>query len=146
MSNPALEVFNRMLKRYFDEAHMENDTVKKWHTTIFNHDRCRYTFDQVFTNKNGWMQYDTDQDAWYFGVWVCKSLRVVWTYAEGDISVEQFKTDEDFNKNIDHMNEFYEAGYIAKVYGEEGCTKFVQDRETFKIGGESNVLTTTESY
>ena len=43
----------------------------------------RYVFD--FNLKDGWQQYDTDQDAWYFGIWVnLKTLQTL-TYAEGDV-------------------------------------------------------------
>ncbi len=38
-------------------------------------------------NKAAWYQYDTPQDAWYYGVWVNPADRIIVTYAEGDIGV-----------------------------------------------------------
>jgi hypothetical protein len=46
-------------------------------------DSGRYPWDSRLLAA-GWRQWDTDQDAWYFGVWVHKQLREVFTYAEGD--------------------------------------------------------------
>ena len=35
------------------------------------HDTDRYAFDfNLCEVKNGWRQYDTGNDAWYFGIWV----------------------------------------------------------------------------
>jgi hypothetical protein len=46
-------------------------------------DDGRYPWDHALLPL-GWRQWDTDQDAWYFGIWVHKELREVFTYAEGD--------------------------------------------------------------
>ena len=49
-------------------------------------DGGRYPFDQV-SRRLGFYQYDTPQDAWYFGLWVNpETLRIV-SYVEGDITV-----------------------------------------------------------
>ncbi|MEI4940105.1 hypothetical protein U1439_21315, partial [Aeromonas caviae] len=34
----------------------------------------------------GWQQYDTDEDAWYFGIWIHTEKLETFTYAEGDTS------------------------------------------------------------
>jgi hypothetical protein len=40
-------------------------------TNNFFLERDRYHYDfAVCTTDKGWAQYDTEQDAWYFGVWV----------------------------------------------------------------------------
>jgi hypothetical protein len=68
----------------------------------------RYVFDMrrcVF--DDGWEQYDTDQDASYFGVWVRLSTRETVTYAEGDITHVTAPTDEAFAAELASMAEFY---------------------------------------
>ncbi|WED77243.1 hypothetical protein [Aeromonas allosaccharophila] len=32
----------------------------------------------------GWQQYDTEEDAWYFGIWINTERLETFTYAEGD--------------------------------------------------------------
>ena len=54
-----------------------------------------------------WKQYDTDQDAWYFGVWVEPERRLVLTYAEGDLSLVECGTAESFKAELANMAEFY---------------------------------------
>lgn len=34
----------------------------------------------------GWQQYDTEEDAWYFGIWIHTEKLETFTYAEGDTS------------------------------------------------------------
>ena len=44
----------------------------------------RYAFDfKHCTALKGWRQFDTEQDASYFGVWVHTGKRQVVTFAEG---------------------------------------------------------------
>ena len=69
-------------------------------------DGSRYPFDERLL-KNGFRQYDTDQDAWYFGVWVHVERREVWTYCEGDVSVVECPTLEGFRAELQHMADFY---------------------------------------
>jgi len=73
----------------------------------FSYDGSRYHFDtEVCQSSRGWHQYDTEQDAWYFGVWVNPELRAVLTYAEGDITLEAF-TPAAFARTLKRMAEFY---------------------------------------
>jgi len=69
-------------------------------------DRLQFDCGPCGTNK-GWEQYDTDQDAWYFGVWVHIEKRMTVTYAEGDLTVVTCPTPESFRTEIASMNEFY---------------------------------------
>ena len=55
----------------------------------------------------GWELYETDQDAWYFGVWIHRENMMTATYAEGDFSVATCPTLESFRAEIESMNEFY---------------------------------------
>ncbi len=102
---------------------------------IDSFDPCdRYRFDfELCPSKEGWLQYDTREDAHYFGVWVHKERRMIVTYAEGDIGVTYCPSVESFNRDIRRMNEFYDEGRIATAIGEDGVTVYRQDREQFFI-------------
>lgn len=68
----------------------------------------RYLYDfEICTPKEGWKQYDTSQDAWYFGVWVQMKERWILTYAEGDLSLVQCPTQESFQAELKSMADFY---------------------------------------
>jgi len=68
----------------------------------------RYKFDFEYCRPvDGWKQYDTDQDAHYFGVWVHIEQRLILTYAEGDLSVVFCHNDEQLRAELDHMADFY---------------------------------------
>jgi len=75
-------------------------------TVHFEYDR--YQFDMVHCDPTeGWEQYDTSQDASYFGVWVRRSTRETVTYAEGDITHVTAPTDETFAAELADMAKFY---------------------------------------
>jgi hypothetical protein len=67
--------------------------------------RERYYYDEKL--GAGWYQYDTDQDACYFGVWVNATTRQVMTWAEGDESLTTCPTVESFQAELDAMAECY---------------------------------------
>ncbi len=69
-------------------------------------DRYRYDF-EICTKKKGWVQYDTKQDAWYFGCWVNPARRLILTYAEGDITVVRCPTEESYHAELADMAQFY---------------------------------------
>lgn len=68
----------------------------------------RYYFDfmEGFLG-GGWQQYDTDQDAWYFGVWVNIERREILTYAEGDITLRACASVESLKAQLESMAKFY---------------------------------------
>ena len=90
----------------------------------------RYHFDfKVCTVDQGWEQFDTDQDAWYFGVWVHVERRLTVTYAEGDLTVVSCPTLETFRFELKDAEEFYgapppmaigidEHGHVTEFYDE----------------------------
>ena len=103
---------------------------------LLNAERYRWDFSEKF-NAAGWEQYDTSQDAWYFGVWINKKLLKTQTYAEGDLTIVTCPDVEHFNAEIQSMNEFYEPGFIAKTIDLDGkMTTYIQDRQIFFIGKE----------
>jgi hypothetical protein len=68
----------------------------------------RYPFDEVLC-RDGWIQFNTDQDASYFGVWVHYAKQQTVTYCEGDISLVICKTPEEYDQEIKEMESFYEV-------------------------------------
>lgn len=68
--------------------------------------QSRYFYDDKLL-KEGWKQYDTTQDASYFGVWVNVGDRKVLTYCEGDTTVVTCPTVELFQAELDSLAEFY---------------------------------------
>jgi hypothetical protein len=115
-------------------ARMDFNDNERGNTIFRTHaDTDRYIVD--FADKfkaEGWEQYDTDQDAHYFGVWVNPRSRMVLTYAEGDWSVVTCPTKESYLAEIQSMNEFYGQGFICKVLDQSGVmTTYCQDRAEF---------------
>jgi hypothetical protein len=66
----------------------------------------RYYYDFNLTAQ-GWEQYDTDQDAGYFGVWVHRESRRVFTYAEGDRQLVVCETSQQFAAELASMEDAY---------------------------------------
>ena len=66
-------------------------------------DRYHYDFDQC----RGWTQYDTNQDAWYFGIWVNPETRQILTFAEGDETLVTCPTADSYHAELADMAAFY---------------------------------------
>lgn len=101
----------------------------------------RYTIDYDRSFKaEGWMQYDTEQDAAYFGVWVNKQLLRTLTFCEGDLILVECLNADSFNAEIENMNEFYPQtvdSASVRAYGADGSSTFYyQDRSEFTITPE----------
>jgi hypothetical protein len=64
-------------------------------------DTDRYRFDfKLCTTAKGYAQIDTGQDAWYFGTWTNPfELRTV-NYCEGDVTISDAETAEEYEKDI----------------------------------------------
>lgn len=68
----------------------------------------RYLFDfEICTAALGWKQYDTDQDAWYYGIWVHPEKRQIVSYTEGDITIVDCPTEESYHAELAAMAEFH---------------------------------------
>jgi len=95
----------------------------------------RYEID--FSMTAGWLQYDTDQDASYFGVWVNPESLQTLTFAEGDYSLCEHKTAASYNAELARMGEFYAAGFIAKAIDTAtgDLTVYQQNRAEFMAQG-----------
>ena len=82
----------------------EEKTVRR----SFNPQVDRHYFDsECCTFINGWIPYDTNQDAPCFGIWVNPQQRKVLTYAKGDITEVECKNEETFKAELVSMAEFY---------------------------------------
>ena len=109
-----------MLDRLRDDPNAKGNSVHDW--GVYSHPaRDRYYFDfsrhgdthsgfSWFTGvRDGWKQYDTGEDASYFGVWVNEDKRLTLTYAEGDVTLVIAPTQTSFDAEIAHMNKFYQG-------------------------------------
>jgi len=77
--------------------------ITRWFAPI---DRYFFDFERC-TASEGWKQYDTDQDASYFGVWVHREKKVIVTYAEGDVSEVRCENAEQFRDELKAMADCY---------------------------------------
>lgn len=85
-----------------------NTTRTRDCTTTTEHDPngTRYQFDFSLL-KLGWQQWDTDQDASYFGIWVHPTDLKVLTFAEGDITLQEFTNAAAYETELNRMSEHY---------------------------------------
>ena len=81
----------------------------------------------------GWKQFDTDQDAHYFGCWVNPVKFMTLTYAEGDWSLVICHNKDQYNQEVQNMIDFYDEGFEFKTIDENGITEYRQDRTMFLI-------------
>ena len=93
----------------------------------------RYIIDFADDFKNGWMQFDTSQDAFYFGVWVNKETCEILSFCEGDWTHKNYMNPEYFNKGVQDLIDFYKPGFIFKSISSAGIEVFRQDRADFFI-------------
>lgn len=97
-------------------------------------DSDRYIFDSASDfAQSSWQQFDTDQDAHYFGVWVNPVNMQVLTYVEGDWSLVVCEDVDHYHKELQAMCEFYGEGFIVKVIDPDTSEMTVhrQDRQQF---------------
>ncbi len=90
-----------------DSTH-ENErgnTVKAWFVGPY-HERYHWDFGPCGP-ETGWKQYDTSQDAPYFGVWVHPEERKILTFAEGDLTLVECPTLDTFKAELDNAAGFY---------------------------------------
>jgi hypothetical protein len=92
----------------------------------------RYFYDFKHLQPPAWRQFDTWQDAWYFGVWVNVRERKIFTYCEGDRSLVVCPTLETFRSELEDAEQFYgPAPAAAKAIGADGSvTSYYDARPT----------------
>jgi hypothetical protein len=69
----------------------------------------RYGHDARRTYAAGWAQVDTYQDASYFGIWTNPTTREIFTYCEGDETLETCSDDEDYARALREMLDCYHS-------------------------------------
>ena len=80
-------------------------------TTEFLPGIDRYLFDfQRCASNNGWAQADTTQDASYYGNWINPLARKIVSYAEGDVTVEEYDSDEEFTEAVNKFVDWHKKG------------------------------------
>ncbi len=67
----------------------------------------RYEYDEKLTKAVGWAQYDTHQDAEYFGVWVSIKELATFTYCEGDITLVICPSKEHLGAELEDAERVY---------------------------------------
>lgn len=83
-----------------------NTVIRRWRDDYEAEDRYKFDW-EICTPELGWEQYDTSQDAWYFGVWVNIKERRTLTYAEGDVTIVECPDDAHLQAELDNMAKFY---------------------------------------
>lgn len=87
------------------------NTVKQW--SSFTISGSGYMDDRLYwdwgacSREHGWFQFDTWQDASYFGFWVNPELKQTLTYCEGDLSLVECPTAESYKAELRIAEEFY---------------------------------------
>lgn len=93
-------------------------------------DRYLVDFDPDF-KRDGWQQFDTEQDAHYFGVWLNPGSMVILTYCEGDWDLQACHDKERYLDAVQRLIDFYQPGKIATAIGPDGVVTYRQDRSEF---------------
>ncbi len=128
MTSATVAKIEALMRRQPTRTNARGNTIHDW----FGPDE-RYVVDFApdFASE-GWKQFDTDQDAHYFRVWVNPEKLLTLTYAEGDWSLVVCPDADHYNAEIKDACEFYGEGFEFIVIDQDGAsTKYVQDRAQF---------------
>lgn len=101
----------------------------------------RYTFDfKLCKSEDGWQQYDTNQDAWYYGIWVHIEGRLIVTFCEGELSVVHCENDARLKEHLDSMAKFHgDPPPAFKVINEDGSVSLFYDERPTVEEEDGNV-------
>lgn len=99
----------------------------------------RYIYDLgVCSIKRGFAQVDTSQDASYFGTWANPSKWAIVCYCEGDVTLQQADSAEEFVSAIRELKQWNEENG-HKFYGiDPGFIEALADG--FKVLGLGDLL------
>jgi len=115
--NTTLVKFEAMMRRQDTRENIRGNII---HDMFLPSERYIIDFADDF-KAEGWQQYDTSQDAHYFGVWVNLDKRIVLTYCEGDWSLLVCADNDHMRIALDDMAECYgDAPPFAIAYGMDG--------------------------
>ncbi|MCW0504513.1 hypothetical protein [Aeromonas piscicola] len=71
-----------------------------------SHQADRYYYDRMLLAQ-GWQQYDTEEDAWYFGIWINTEKLETFTYAEGDTNLVTAPNVEAFRAELARLYQYH---------------------------------------
>ena len=133
-SYTGVDSIDHLLNEEAEES--TNDRGNRLLETFYSADRYIFDFHPGFLRE--WIQFDTDQDASYFGTWVHKAKRLVLTYCEGDIHLVICEDDEHYDAEVGSMCRFYTPAPAFKTLDLENgvCTEVYQDQLQYFIDPE----------
>lgn len=74
----------------------------------------RYVFDMHFCSYDkGWAQFDSRQDASYYGHWINPEKRQIVSYCEGDVSKFTFDNDDEMIEWVQEFKDNENLGFIG---------------------------------
>jgi hypothetical protein len=85
-----------------------------WHCAA---DRYKFDFSEEY--RRGWKQYDTRQDAWYYGVWYNPVSMQTLCYAEGDIYLNTCEAWKEFLVEMKGMDSFHGSVPACAIAGDD---------------------------
>lgn len=123
------ETIKALFKGEKEETNKCGNTIQRAH-----YPAVRYLIDHAeYFSTEGWKQFDTNQDAHYFGYWVNPKTLQTLCYIEGDWILCTCKDIEHYNSEINDAINFYSDGYEFEVLGKDGLITLRQDRKVFLI-------------
>ena len=88
-------------------------TITRGH--LSNADRYQFDFGAC-SYGNGWAQFDTKQDASYFGTWVHATRFLIFNYCEGDTTLTKCDDEDDFKIELRRLVDWNrECGYFLGI-------------------------------
>lgn len=103
-------------------------------------DTDRYEYDcGICNSSNGFAQVDTSQDASYFGTWANPFTFSIFCYCEGDTTLQQAESAEEFIAAIKdlydwNINAGYGFGIDPGWPGSESCESIKAEFEKLGLG------------
>lgn len=95
-------------------------------------DRYRYDFG-LCSVKNGFAQVDTEQDAWYYGTWANPFKLIIFSYCEGDCTLQEADSQEEFTREMLKLKAWNEENGW-KFSGIDCMCKDALEQEFIKLG------------
>lgn len=99
-------------------------------------DQDLYDF-KICIRPDGWAQYETNQDAHDFGIWVHLENRYVFTYGEGDLTLTICGSIESLRAELQAIGEFHgpPAPRFVIVDDDGTVTEFYDKRPEVHVRG-----------
>jgi len=114
-----------------DAEETPNPTGNPTRKIFFHADRYLFDFN---INVGEWEQFDSENDAWYFGVWVNRTRLRILQYVEGDVYFTQCADAEGYDAEIAALCAFHEAAPSMVVIDDGGkATAYYQNRRDLFI-------------